>query len=58
MRHLSVARGQIAPRQWPYTMPAVAQIAEHGLDLDPGITVLIGENGSGKSTVVEALAAA
>lgn len=58
MRHLSVARGQIAPRQWLYTMPAVAQIAEHGLDLDPGITVLIGENGSGKSTVVEALAAA
>lgn len=58
MRHLRVARGQVAPGQWPYTMPAVAQIAEQGLDLDPGVTVLIGENGSGKSTLVEALAAA
>ncbi len=53
-----MARGRVAPGQWPYTMPAVAQIADKGLDLDPGITVLIGENGSGKSTLVEALAAA
>jgi predicted ATPase len=36
----------------------VAQLAEHGLDLDPGITVIIGPNGAGKSTLVEAVAAA
>ena len=42
---------------WPYTIPAVAQIIqEGGLDIGEGITFLVGENGSGKSTVVEALA--
>jgi predicted ATPase len=44
--------------RWPYTIPAVAQIiAEGGLDVPPGITILVGENGSGKSTIIEALAA-
>lgn len=36
----------------------MAQLVEHGLALDPGATVLVGANGSGKSTIVEALAAA
>jgi len=35
----------------------VARLLEQGLDLGPA-TVLVGENGSGKSTVVEAIAAA
>ncbi|MDQ1289442.1 MAG: hypothetical protein QG622_3008 [Actinomycetota bacterium] len=39
------------------TVPAVRQLARDGLDLGPA-TVLVGENGSGKSTVVEAVAAA
>ena len=39
-------------------MPAVAQILREGLELGPGATVLVGENGSGKSTVLEVLAAA
>ena len=44
--------------EWPYSIPAVAQIiAEGGLDIPAGITVLVGENGSGKSTIIEALAA-
>jgi predicted ATPase len=43
---------------WPYAIPAVAQlIAEGGLDIDPGVTFVVGENGSGKSTLVEAFAA-
>lgn len=42
---------------WPRTVPAVAHLLEHGLDLHR-CTVLVGENGSGKSTVVEALAMA
>lgn len=44
--------------EWPYTVPAVKQIAEAGLDLDSPLTFLVGENGSGKSTLVEALAEA
>jgi predicted ATPase len=44
--------------RWPATVPAAAQLLREGLDLGPGITVLVGENGSGKSTVVEMLAEA
>ena len=44
--------------RWPMTVPAVAQIAREGLRLPAGVTFLVGENGSGKSTVVEAVAQA
>jgi predicted ATPase len=43
---------------WPATVPAAAQLLREGLALSPGVTVLVGENGSGKSTVVEMLAEA
>jgi predicted ATPase len=43
---------------WPATVPAAAQLLREGLELRPGITILVGENGSGKSTVVEMLAEA
>src|SRR5881394_1690430 len=44
--------------KWPYSIPAVAQIIrEGGLEIPAGITILVGENGSGKSTIIEALAA-
>jgi hypothetical protein len=43
---------------WPGNAPAVAQILRDGLDVPAGLTVLVGENGSGKSTVVEMLAEA
>ena len=41
---------------WPYTIPAVAELAEHGLSFTQPVTFLVGENGSGKSTIVEAIA--
>ena len=39
-------------------MPAVAHLLRDGLELPAGLTVLVGENGSGKSTVMEILAEA
>jgi predicted ATPase len=58
IRALRVDRGQAQLDRWPYTLPVVAQLVADGLRLDPGVTILIGANGAGKSTVVEALAAA
>jgi predicted ATPase len=50
--------GALAPGEWPRTVPAVEQLLREGLTLDPGVTLLVGENGSGKSTIVEAVAMA
>jgi predicted ATPase len=44
---------------YPFTLPVVAWLARRGgLDLAPGVTLLVGENGTGKSTLVEAIAVA
>ncbi|KJQ53875.1 AAA family ATPase [Microbacterium sp. SA39] len=43
---------------WPTDIPAVAQVLREGIELDPGVTFLVGENGSGKSTIVEGIAIA
>ena len=40
------------------TIPAVAQLARDGMELAKGVTFLVGENGSGKSTIVEGVAQA
>jgi predicted ATPase len=54
-----VVAGEYAVRgRWPDTIPAVTSILDDGLDLAPGVTLLVGENGSGKSTIVEAVAIA
>ncbi|HNQ06483.1 MAG TPA: AAA family ATPase [Tetrasphaera sp.] len=45
------------PDQWPMTLAPVRQLLQEGLDLGR-ITVLVGENGTGKSTLVEAIAMA
>ncbi|BFO54302.1 hypothetical protein AVXHC19_11050 [Acidovorax sacchari] len=39
---------------YPYSIPAVAQIDQ--IDFHPNVTFFVGENGAGKSTVLEALA--
>jgi MoxR-like ATPase len=46
----------IGQDSWPSTVPAARHLLRAGLELAPGITILVGENGSGKSTVVEMLA--
>ncbi|WP_139978764.1 AAA family ATPase [Nocardioides litoris] len=53
-----VGSQDLEPGRWPLSVPAVAQVEREGLDLDPGVTFLVGENGSGKSTLVEAVAMA
>ncbi len=40
---------------FPFNIPAV-QALERGLELHPKVTFLVGENGTGKSTLLEGLA--
>ncbi|MFV2009394.1 MULTISPECIES: AAA family ATPase [Micromonosporaceae] len=44
--------------RWPYTIPAVARLADQGVDFPTPVTLLAGDNGTGKSTLVEAIAVA
>ena len=43
--------------RWPATLAPVRQLLDEGLELG-GLTILVGENGTGKSTIVEAVAIA
>ena len=43
---------------WYFDVPAIATLRTAGVNLSPGVTVVVGEKGSGKSTFVEAVAAA
>jgi predicted ATPase len=45
-------------RQWPFTLAPVAQLARDGIEFTSPITFLVGENGTGKSTIIEAIAEA
>ena len=58
VRRVAAAEGVRPSGRWPYSIPAVRQLLTDGLDLDPGVTFLVGENGAGKSTLVEAIAVA
>ena len=49
---------EIDRQAWWAQIPAVRALLDHGLNLPAGVTFLVGENGSGKSTVIEALAMA
>jgi predicted ATPase len=44
---------------YPFTLPVVQHLDRAGgLRLDPGVTFLVGDNGTGKSTLIEAIAVA
>jgi len=59
VRRIEARAGHSLPADsYPASIPAVGQILSDGLDLEPGVTFLVGENGSGKSTLVEAVATA
>lgn len=56
LRSVKLLRERIPePVRYPFDIPAVKAL-EAGLELHPNVTFLIGENGSGKSTIIEALA--
>ncbi len=57
-RILNDEHADVDTTRWPFTIPPVAQLLAEGLDLKPGVTFLVGENGSGKSTVLEGIAMA
>jgi predicted ATPase len=57
LRSVSLVSDRIEnPGEYPFSIPAIEHLGT--LELDPGVTFLVGENGSGKSTLVEAIAAA
>lgn len=46
-----------AGEEWPFTIPAVRSLASRErLEFHPAVTFFIGENGTGKSTLLEAIA--
>ncbi|AMM20459.1 ABC transporter [Frondihabitans sp. PAMC 28766] len=53
---LSVPEALVDRSEWPFTVPAVRALVDGGLTLTAPVTFFVGENGTGKSTVVEALA--
>lgn len=58
VRRVERARDLEVPAHgWPWSLAPVAQLLTEGLDLGQ-VTVLVGENGTGKSTLVEAVAMA
>lgn len=56
-RAVGIDDHELDPKTWPMTMAPVRQLVDDGLDLDR-VTILVGENGTGKSTIVEAIAMA
>ena len=46
------------PGTYPAALPAVRHLSKNSLRLERAVTILVGENGTGKSTLLEAVAAA
>jgi predicted ATPase len=57
LREISLKREKVLDAtKYPFTIPAVRHL--DGLTFDPDVTFLIGENGTGKSTLLEAISIA
>jgi predicted ATPase len=59
IRSIELVRAKAADFEvYPFSIPAVRQLAMERLLFDAPVTFFVGENGSGKSTLVEAIAVA
>ena len=55
LREISLKQGSIENHDsYPFSLPAIQQLER--LEFSPEVTFIIGENGSGKSTIIEAIA--
>lgn len=55
LRHIELLRDRVpSEAQYPFSIPAVAKLER--LEFHPAVTFLVGENGCGKSTFIEAIA--
>lgn len=52
----AMSPGRAERGRWPFTVPCVAELLDHGLTFEAPVTFFVGDNGSGKSTLVEAIA--
>jgi predicted ATPase len=55
LRRLATLSDKIVAGQFPFTLPFLAS-GELSLDLAKPVTIFVGENGTGKSTLIEAIA--
>jgi predicted ATPase len=59
LRWVELAEAGADVSGYPFTLPVVAGLRAAGkLELDPAVTFLAGDNGTGKSTLIEAIAVA
>ncbi|SHF02735.1 Predicted ATPase [Seinonella peptonophila] len=56
LQEISCSIKETKKNQWLFQIPAVNQLIKEGLRFQKPITFFVGENGSGKSTIVEAVA--
>lgn len=54
IRSVQVSRNAPAYDRYPLNLPAVKNLGK--LDLHPNVSFIVGENGTGKSTLLEAIA--
>ncbi|KLU63360.1 DNA replication and repair protein RecF [Peptococcaceae bacterium CEB3] len=57
IRHIELMREKVPSfTEYPFNLPAIREL--RSLPFDPKVTFIVGENGSGKSTILEAIAVA
>jgi predicted ATPase len=58
VERIRVPSALTSAQKWPWTVPSVAALIGDGVAITGAVTFLVGENGSGKSTIIEGVAEA